>query len=110
MESAALLSFARARTPLWQDLLCQSVLLYLALGEPSLPVPNVEAALRRVEAQLIWRLLQGQELDPNAVTEAWAIVETAQARLLGSPTDLADCLARCTPAQCLVLVQNSAYN
>jgi hypothetical protein len=110
MESAALLSFARARTPLWQDLLCQSVLLYLALGEPSLPIPNVEAALRRVEAQLIWRLLRGQELESAAVAEAWAIVETAQARLLGSPTDLADCLARCSPAQCFFLVQNAAYD
>jgi hypothetical protein len=110
MESAALLSFARARSPFWQDLLCQSVLLYLALGEPTFPVPIVEAALRRVESQLIWRLLQGQALEPEALAEAWAIVETAQARLLASPSDLADCLGRYSPAQCLVLAQNTAYS
>jgi hypothetical protein len=110
MNSAALLPFARARAPFWQDLLCQSVLLYLALGEPNLPMPNVEAALRRVESQLVWRLLQGQELGPDAVSEAWAIVETAQARLLSSPTDLADCLARYSPAQCFQLAQEAVYD
>lgn len=110
MESAALLSFARARSPFWQDLLCQSVLLYLAMDESSLPVPVVEAALRRVEAQLIWRLLQGQVLEPEVVAEAWAIVETAQARLLASPGDLNDCLARYSSAQCLVMVQNATHD
>lgn len=110
MESAALLSFARARSPFWQDLLCQSVLLYLALGEPTHSIPVIEAALRRVEAQLIWSLLQGQALEPAVVSEAWAIVETAQARLLASPSELADCLDRCSPAQCLGLVQNAVLD
>lgn len=110
MESAALLSFARARSPFWQGLLCQSVRLYLALGEQALPILELEAGLRRVEGQLIWHLLQGQELVPGAEAEAWAIVETAQARLLASPVDLADCLAHFSATQCLLLVQSPVHD
>ena len=99
MKSDALLSFARARSPFWQELLCQSVRLYLALGEDAVPAAAAELNLRRVEGQLVWHLLQGQPLTPTLAAEAWAIVETAQNRLLSSPPDLADCLAHFSAAE-----------
>jgi len=99
MEPVALLSFTRARSPFWQELLCQSVRLYLVLGEAAVPAASAEASLRRVEGQLVWHLLQGQVLTPELAAEAWAIIETAQNRLLGSPPDLADCLAHFSAAE-----------
>jgi len=106
MESASLLSFARARSPFWQELLCQSVRLYLAMGEPAISAAAAEAGLRRVEGQLIWHLLQGQALTADTTAEAWAIVEAAQARLLASPTELGSCLAHLSATECLRLIQS----
>lgn len=88
-----LLPFARARSPFWQKLLCQSVRLYLALGEPGALDTETEDSLRHVQDQMVWHLLMGRKLTPPAEAEAWAIVEASQAHLLGSPDELAECLA-----------------
>lgn len=108
MQPAYFLSAARACSPFWQELLCQSVRLYLALGEPGVPATEAEAMLRSVEGQMVWHLLQDQELTPESNAEAWALVETAQARLLNSAPDLADCLRHLSASQCLHLVQSPA--
>lgn len=110
MEPAALSSFIRARSPFWQELLCQSVRLYLLLDEPATLAAAAEVSLRRVEGQLVWHLLQGQALTPELAAEAWAIVETAQARLLASPPDLADCLAHFSVAECLRRVLSPTHD
>jgi len=88
-----LLPFARARSPYWQKLLCQSVRLYLAMGEPGAVPTETGAGLRGVEGQLVWHLLLGRKLLPTAEAEAWAIVEASQTQLLDGPTELAECLA-----------------
>lgn len=93
MELMYLLPFARARSPFWQDLLCQSVRLYLTLGEPGTLTTETETNLRNVEGQMVWHLLMGRKLTPPAEAEAWAIVEASQAQLLGNPSELAECLA-----------------
>jgi len=105
MESVGFLSFARARSVFWQALLCQSVRLYLALGEPGVAAAEAEAVLRGVEGQMVWHLLAGQELTPLVAAEAWAIVDAAQHQLLASPPDLADCLRQLSASQSLHLVQ-----
>ncbi len=91
MELVYLLPFAQARSPFWQKLLCQSVRLYLALGEPG--TPDTEANLRQVQDQMMWHLLLGRKLTPPAEAEAWAVVEASQAQFLSSPDELAECLA-----------------
>lgn len=105
MELMYLLPFARARSPFWQKLLCQSVRLYLAMGELGVPTAEVETGLRSVEGQMVWHLLLGRELTPPAEAEAWAIVEASQTQLLDSPTELAECLAWLSATQSLDLVQ-----
>ena len=106
MELVYLLPFARARSPFWQKLLCQSVQLYLAMGEPGFPTSEAEAGLRSVEGQMVWHLLLGRKLTPAAEAEAWAIVEASQAQLLGSPDELAECLAWLSATQSLDVVQS----
>jgi len=105
MDYPQLLPFVRAKSPYWQDLLRQSVRLYLALGEPGIPTGEAEAALAMVEGQMVWHLLAGQELSPLTAAEAWDIVSTAQHQLLASPLELADCLRHLSASQSLHLVQ-----
>jgi hypothetical protein len=93
MELMYLLPFARAQSPHWQKLLCQSVRLYLAMGEPGVAPTEAEAGLRSVEGQLVWHLLLGRKLTPPAEAEEWAIVEASQPQLLDGPDELAECLA-----------------
>jgi hypothetical protein len=93
MELMYLLPFAQARSPFWQKLLCQSVRLYLALGEPGALTTKEETGLRHVQDQMVWHLLLGRKLTPPAEAEAWAVVEASQAQLLNSPDELAECLA-----------------
>lgn len=88
-----LLPFAQARSPFWQKLLCQSVRLYLALGEPGTLDGGEAASLRHVQDQMVWHLLLGRKLTPPAEAQAWAVVEAAQAQFLSSPDELAECLA-----------------
>jgi len=105
-----LLPFARARSPFWQKLLCQSVRLYLAMGEPGISTTEAEAGLRSVEGQMVWHLLLGRQLTPPAEAEAWAIVEASQAQLLDSPAELTECLAWLSATQSLNLVQTPDHD
>ena len=106
MELMYLLPFARAHSPYWQKLLCQSIRLYLAMGEPGVPPTEAETGLRSVEGQLVWRLLLGRELTSPAEAAAWAIVEDSQAQWLNSPDELAECLAWLSATQSLSLGQS----
>lgn len=110
MQPAYFLFAARARSPFWQELLCQSVRLYMVLGEPGVSATETDAMLRSVEGQMVWHLLQDQELTPEADAEAWALVEAAQARMLDSGPDLDDCLRHFSVSQCLYLVKSPAQD
>lgn len=110
MELMYLLPFARAHSPHWQKLLCQSIRLYLAMGELGASSSEAETELRSVEGQLVWHLLLGRKLTPPADAEAWAVVEASQAQLLDSPTELAECLAWLSATQSLDLGQSPDHD
>ncbi|QKG59274.1 hypothetical protein GKZ68_21585 (plasmid) [Hymenobacter sp. BRD128] len=89
MEPLHYTACARTLSAPWQSLLRQSVRLYLLWREPSRVSTSTEAALRLVESQLVQHLVQGRPASQVALDEANALLEAAQAELLGSEQEVA---------------------